>query len=155
MNVRLAVAAVLVSSCWPVTVGGEGKTSGRCAPTQPIVDEPPSDPHASPFGAGPWYINSNRTIWADPWHPWTSSAKGLKVLWIRPSGERFEVAGRRLDGAASPLAVHAPCCYPWTYQSTRLTFPTEGCWEIAASAGSEKLTFTVAVVAAPRAESRD
>lgn len=154
MNPRLLVAGLLLASSWHVAAGDANSSGAPCGLTEPIPDEPPSDPHASSFGRGPWYINSNRTIWADPWHPWTASSKGVKVLWIRPAGEPLAVEGRRLDGAAPPLAALVPCCYPWTYQSTRLTFPSEGCWEIAATAGTEKLTFTVAVAAAPRAEAR-
>jgi hypothetical protein len=152
MTVRLVAACLLAGGSWQVAFADLARATSmdaECKETEPIRDQPPSDPHASAFGHGPWYINSSRTMWADPWHPWTDSAKGLKVLWIRPPGQELRITGRRIDGNAPPLVAHVPCCYPWTYQSTRLTFPTPGCWEVAGTAGSETLIFTVAVAPAP------
>lgn len=158
MNARVMVACLLAGgSCFAsadtVDTAEPAGVGRECAETEAVRQQPPSDPGASDFGHGPWYINANRTMWADPWHPWSASPKGIKVLWIRPVGEQLRIAGRRLDGSAPALAARIPCCYRGTYQSTRLTFPTAGCWEIAASAGSESLTFIVAVGSAPPAGS--
>src|SRR5439155_10999956 len=96
----------------------------ECAVTPTIVDEPPRDPNADPFGKGPWYINSDRTIWVGG----PCSAGLNKVLWIRPAGTDLKIAGRRVDAPAPPLEARIPCCYLSGLQVTGLTFPTEGCW---------------------------
>src|SRR5437867_12811465 len=43
---------------------GVVETGFACPVTDAIWAEPPRDPHADPFGMGPWYINADRTIWA-------------------------------------------------------------------------------------------
>ena len=55
------------------------------------------------------------------------------------------MSGRRLDATAPPLTARIPCCYPTGFQATGLIFPTSGCWEIKATAGSSELTFVVEV----------
>jgi hypothetical protein len=122
------------------TAGG----STACRVTPPVRTEPAKDPNADPFGHGPWYINSDRTIWAGA----TQMREGRnKVLWIRPQGTELRVSGRRQDGKAPPLTARIPCCYPTGFQSTALTFASAGCWEIRATAGTSTLTFVTQVKA--------
>jgi hypothetical protein len=118
----------------------------ECAVTQSIRDQPPKDPNADPFPLGPWYINADRTIWAG-WDAAScvSGQKGNKVLWIRPQGTQLRVTGRRLDADAPPLKVTIPCCYPTGFQASGLFFPTPGCWEVTAKAGSSELKFVTKV----------
>lgn len=61
------------------------KSSPDCRVTDAVRAEPPLDPNADPFGSGPWYVNSDQTIWAG-WDAVRMRAgkKGNKVLWIRP-----------------------------------------------------------------------
>jgi hypothetical protein len=119
---------------------------GSCPVTATISAVPPSDPH--PFyprlGGGPWYINADRTIWA------TVGSEGFrrgdnKVMWVRPAGAQFIVTGQRLDESAAPLSAHIPCCYPSTFQASGLTFPTLGCWQVTAKAGTKELQFVALV----------
>jgi hypothetical protein len=120
--------------------------SSECRATAAVRAEPPRDPNADPFGSGPWYVNADRTIWAG-WDAVRMRAgkKGNKVLWIRPSGTQLTVSGRRLDGNAQPMKPTIPCCYPTGFQASGLAFPTEGCWEITAVAGTSQLTFVTKV----------
>jgi hypothetical protein len=150
---------------WPVVDAPRGLAADTapasgdpvaCRVTATVRKHPPQDLRASDFGHGPWHVNSERTVWAKPWHPWTTRAKGIKVFWVRPAGAQLHISGRRLDGEAPPLAARIPCCYPWGFQSTRLFFPAPGCWEVTGTAGSESATFTVAVApAAPADEAKD
>jgi hypothetical protein len=71
--------------------------------------------------------------------------KGNKVLWIRPAGTPLIVSGRRVDGKAEAMKATMPCCYPTGFQASRLAFPTEGCWEITAGAGTSQITFVTKV----------
>ena len=112
---------------------------------QGVLDTPRDDPNADPFGSGPWHINADRTIWV--WDQMYRAGVGLKTLWIRPSGTQLVVVGRRLDSEAAPLQAVIPCCYPTGFQASALLFPTEGCWEVTATAGSSKLTFVTKVEA--------
>lgn len=118
-----------------------------CPVTRPEVAQPPQDPNADPFSRGPWYINGDRTIWAG-WGASPHEGKN-KILWIRPQGTQLAISGRRLDAESSPLVAAIPCCYPTGFQATGLTFPSAGCWEIEAKAGSSDLRFVTLVQPKP------
>jgi hypothetical protein len=120
------------------------KPTISCTVTQPIEAKPPNDPNADAFGNGPWYINSDRTIWAG-WDAPRMREGWNKILWIRPEGTELRVSGSRLDAEAPPLTARIPCCYPTGFQASGLTFPSAGCWEIKATAGSSELTFVTEV----------
>jgi len=106
---------------------------------------PVSDPNADPFGSGPWYINTDRSIWVTAGR-WVQGQEGNKVLWIRPQGTNLRVTARRLDGdEGTPLKADIPCCYPTGFQATKIYFPTSGCWEITATAGKSALKFVTKV----------
>jgi hypothetical protein len=64
---------------------------------------------------------------------------------VRPRGEDLIITGRRLDSSAPPLEAQVPCCYPTGFQIVALHFPTEGCWEVSAKAGTSELTFVTRV----------
>ena len=87
--------------------------------------------------------HADRTIWV--WDQVHKAGAANKTLWIRPSGTQLVVVGRRLDSEVAPLESVIPCCYPTGFQATALLFPTEGCWEVTATAGSSKLTFVTKV----------
>ncbi|MFI5176622.1 MAG: YncE family protein, partial [Terriglobia bacterium] len=123
-----------------------------CPVTKPVLDEPPSDPKASPFGFGEWYISESRSIWF-PRQGWRAGSDN-KVILIRPAGVRLAISGRRLDGPAPPLELSKGVSeYPGsTFEVIGMTFPAEGCWEVTAKAGDDVLRFvtTVAPARKPR-----
>jgi hypothetical protein len=116
-----------------------------CPITEAILDEPPKDPNSDPFGRGYWYINADRTIWADAPESQSWRAGDAKVIWIRPQGTQLVITGQRLDGDAPQLRAEIPCCYPTGFQATGLNFPTGGCWEVTARAGKSELRFVTYV----------
>ena len=86
---------------------GVVETGFPCPVTDAIWAEPPRDPHADPFGMGPWYINADRTIWAGfDAVRMVACPDDNKVGWIRPQGTQLTVSGRRLDadGLQHPAA---------------------------------------------------
>jgi hypothetical protein len=81
-------------------------SAATCRETATVREEPSKD--TSPtnrFGAGPWYVNADRTIWAHAAHAryWMPGSYGNKVLWIRPKGHpaRRRRATSRRRGAAA------------------------------------------------------
>jgi hypothetical protein len=147
--IRVAALAALVQSALAQT-----PARNDCPSTPHVVGYPASGPR----GNNDWYANANRTIWATFWgwdfvrgpdeaDPKTGYEPGQKVLWYKPSEYPLTVTGRRVDGAAPPL-VYDIARDPrprGPIQPSRVYFPTAGCWEVTAKAGSSELRFVVLV----------
>jgi hypothetical protein len=71
--------------------------------------------------------------------------KGQKTYWVRPRGTALKISGRRLDAEAPAVDADVPCCYTTGFQIVALHFPTEGCWEVHATAGEHELRFVTKV----------
>ena len=131
---------IALAACSPVEA---------CPVSEPVWDKPPEDSAVqNPPEYGYYFVNEDRSMWATAW--WTGEAlllsqyrDGLKVGWFRPEGADLEITGQRLDEEAPPLESQVPCCYPTRFQSSGLYFPTEGCWEVTATAADSELSFTV------------
>ena len=138
-------AVVAFSAPQASTVQARAAERDACPLSQTVKDRPPDDPNASSFASpkGIWYANDRRTMWA--WWWGKRSAGDYKVLWVRPVGAQLKISGHRLDGEAAPLRAHIPDGYEHTYQATALDFPSDGCWEIEASAGDARLKFVVRI----------
>ena len=73
----------------------------------------------------------------------------IKVPWWRGIAGRLRIEGRRLDASAPPLSAWIPGGYGRTgFQSTAITFPTAGCWQVTGRVGNASLTF-VSVILEP------
>lgn len=78
-------------------------------------------------------------------------ANGQKIPWYRSAGSpwgRLRVTGSRIDEPAAPLRFATATTYPFRvgFQSSSLTFPTEGCWRIVARVGlTKRFVFVVPV----------
>ena len=129
---------------------------GSCRTSPLITDSAPSDPSADPIVQSDWYMNADRTIWAGPVPKggWPSGGqlyssnrviRGQKTYWVRPVGADLVISGRRLDASAPPVEAFIPCCYKSGFQIVGLYFPTEGCWEVSAKAGTSELRFVTLV----------
>lgn len=121
----------------------------------PLVrDSAAPDPGADPIVSADWYINAARTIWVGPvpsggWPAgdrfFGTAGKGQKTYWVRPQDTELTISGRRLDATGAPVEARIPCCYRSGFQVVDLYFPTEGCWEVTAKAGSDELRFVTQV----------
>ncbi|MGB7621800.1 MAG: hypothetical protein WBN92_05575 [Terriglobia bacterium] len=152
MAVHLSLA-LLFDSVIPhgevqAALGSTPSWMAACAVTKPLLDEPPRDPKASPFGLGEWYISESRAIWF-PRQGWRAGTDN-KVILIRPAGVRLAISGRRLDGPAPPLKLSDVVSeYPGsTFEVIAMTFPAEGCWEVTAKARNDELRFVTTVAPA-------
>jgi hypothetical protein len=134
---------ILASHTLPVAKVADKDDS--CPMTPLVWDTAPRDRNAQGVG-GNFYVNADRTIWAGtvPEGGWTSD-DGHKTYWVRPQGTRLVITGRRLDLEAAPLEARIPCCYPTGFQIVGLRFPSEGCWEVHATAGDHELRFVTRV----------
>lgn len=119
-----------------------------CPVTEAVWTTPPDDTAVSNDPApGYYYVNEDESIMAAAW--WTegyfleAGERGNKTGWFRPAGETLTITGRRLDAEAPPMAARVPCCSPTQFQATGLIFPTEGCWQVNATAADESLSFVV------------
>lgn len=155
--VNLFISAVLTGCALIDTIYlGKSKTDVaqdyECPVTEPDWIEPPKDSAVQgPPTYGYYFVNEDHSILASAWWEGNeeyllhSSEDGIKVGWFRPDGATLEITGQRLDSQAPPLDAHVPCCYPTQFQATGLAFPTEGCWEVTATAAESVLSFIVQV----------
>lgn len=139
----VAILSLLTVPFAAAAPGNEANLS--CALTAPIRAKP-TDPPAEASVGGWWYANADRTIWAG-WDVvrMEAGSKGNKVLWFRPKGTELLVKARRLDAEAAAVEADVPCCYGGRLQASGITFPVDGCWEIAAKAGNSELVFVTLV----------
>jgi hypothetical protein len=133
-------------------------------PPGSLADCPVTTPEVAPvqassmFGAGS--ATGNDALWVGALGPGGVIAAderlvepdgsiGWKLGWYRLVSGRLEITGRRLDATAPPLRASIPDGYGLTgFQSTGVTFATEGCWEITGTVADTPLTFVVFVIRA-------
>ena len=144
--VRATSFAILATGL--IVLGSQGSRIAHlsdvaCPVTETYYGKPPPQRGAGPFGLGAYYVNEDRSIWLRSRH-W-SAGRSDKTIWIRPQGTELKVVGRRLDGEAPPLQVKLPKGYNTGFQAGSMMFPTEGCWEVRATAGERELLFIVSV----------
>ena len=118
----------------------------------PVTKPNGSSPPGPTFGAE---FHGNGAIWVGAWPANVvlseSRADGsiaAKFGWWRAVTGRLEIAGRRLDGPASPLTANVPDGYGDSgFQSSLIVFPSAGCWEVTGRVGHAQLTFVTLVLA--------
>ncbi len=126
--------------------GGAGSSSASAGcPATLFSPERPPEPAAGAYPAAGWYKNNDGSLWGG-----VLSTGGLRsgldeFVWIKPEGSQLEISGSRLDLMAPPLGVDLLPGGSGASQESTLTFPSGGCWQISARAGSSSLQFTVFV----------
>ena len=110
-----------------------------------ILATPPPTNNAGTLGVGPWWVNTDRTLWVQsatgPWH----AGYNQKNMMVKPTGVTPAISGTRIDAPAPPMEVRWVPQLHFEFQTMGLRFPTEGCWKITATAGSHELSFITAV----------
>jgi hypothetical protein len=134
-----------MSSLLPSNIVTATPTETSGCPVTPFLQ---GDPDVDELGMGSYFINENRTIWANRPRSWQTG--GEKVLWRIPVGSELTINGRLLGSENSVdlevTEVNSLCCYAGNIQITSLYFHIPGCWEVTAQAGEEQLQFVTEVV---------
>jgi hypothetical protein len=114
----------------------------------------PVAPWSSFYPQASWF--GNGAIWSGLWQPTdsvvfrqntnvrseTPELDRIPVLRVVSTDEQLRVTGRRLDGRPGQPNVASSF-----YKSVYVRFPSEGCWELTATAADSVYTFVVNAVA--------
>ncbi|MGE5830869.1 MAG: hypothetical protein ACM30G_21270 [Micromonosporaceae bacterium] len=171
--IRLIPVAVVISGLVACTSGGTAVARASVSPTSstPASPAPPvgSCPVTLPapvpatqpwrsqlFGSGSAFGNGSLWVGGLPeggvLHPLNSEvgpggAVSRKFGWWRAVPGDLTITARRLDAAAPPAHGDVPPGYgDQGFQSSGVTFPTPGCWEVTGSLATTHLTFVVLVL---------
>ena len=143
------------ADAWATRMWRFQRTLGRrlavvdpCGVTHPNASRPPGDTFGAEF-------HGNGSLWVGvPYsnvvvnEPSADGTISMKYGWWREVIGTLTITGRRLDGPAPPLTASVPDGYGDTgFQSSGISFPTEGCWEVTGRAGGASLTFVTLVLA--------
>jgi hypothetical protein len=120
-----------------------------CPITRPNGSKPPGPTFGAEF-------HGNGSIWIGLWHSnvvvWDAEPGGtitVKFGWWRGAHGKVRIEGRRLDAPGPPLVGHVPDGYGDSgFQSSGITFPSAGCWQVTGHVGEASLTFVTLVLAA-------
>jgi hypothetical protein len=89
----------------------------------------------------------NGKLWTGLYGITRQMPEGVKFPWWREVRGPLTIKGRRLDGRAPALRAKIPAGYGLIdFQSSRVFFPTPGCWRITGMVGDERLSFVTLVV---------
>ena len=110
-----------------------------CPVVAGIKAEAPADPSADRY-TGNWHISADRLIWAPA--PATGAAQTfLGPYWVRPAGTQLTLTARRPGVPGTAITLRERNGYPTGLYWGGFDLPTDGCWEITATAGWSQLTF--------------
>lgn len=89
----------------------------------------------------------NGTVLAEPGNVHPDGSIDAKFGWWRGVKGQLSITGRRLDGFAPRLRAYIPGGYGSRgFQSTQITFPTQGCWKVTGRVEGTKLIFITLVL---------
>ena len=129
---------------------GQVPQGQSCPETPTLRATPPPANNAGPLGDGPWWVNTDRTLWMQsatgPWH----AGYNQKNMMVKPADVRPAMSGTRIDGPAPPMEVKWVPQLHAEFQTMALTFPMEGCWKVTATAGAHELSFVTTVRGRPQ-----
>lgn len=145
---RLAIAVLVVS-----LAGSAGRVGGSAAASCLVTPVSTKPPNAWMASLSRHWLRS-KTLWmgytrADS--AFVARPNGQKIPWYRSAGSpwgRLRVTGSRIDAPAAPLRFTTAATVPFRvgFQSSSLTFSSEGCWRIVARVGlAKQFVFVVRV----------
>src|SRR5918993_4862961 len=111
----------------------------KCPVVQGIKREAPPDQSADRY-SGYWHISADHLIWAPAPGP-ISTHKYLGLYWVRPAGTQITITAHRLDVPRPVVVLRERNDYPSGFYWGGFDLPTDGCWQVTATAGASELTF--------------
>jgi len=129
--------------------------AATCASTKPSGlpvdgDERPFSSSALAYGNSHLWVvplQEDGVIHADSGSIEPDGSIASKFGWWRITPGSLAITGRRLDGPAPPLRASIPDGYGSSgFQTSGVSFPTEGCWEVTGTVGGETLSFVTFVL---------
>jgi hypothetical protein len=151
---------------WPQTAISSSAATTACRVTHPNGSQPPVAHFGGTVTYSPDYkgprdgpvknSHGNGKLWTILWPDGTvifqpggsgfvlpDGALSMKWPWYRTVRGKLTIHGRRLDHTAPSLRAIIGGSYDneTGFQSSALTFPSEGCWEVTGQTGGATLTF--------------
>ena len=139
------VTCMAISALTPVSFASAGQSlpPGQCPVTEPMHAPAPRDPNADPV-SGYWYISADQLLWAPAPSPGTTQTE-IGGYWVRPHGTKLTFVARRLDKPARETVSTERYGYPTDFYFGSVDIPTDGCWQVSATAGASQVTFVAAL----------
>lgn len=154
----LALVTAVLSGC-AGSADGETRASGSharsCSVTLPNRSSPPGEHQRSTFHGGPrlWTLLAEYGVFIVGSSDIASDGSiSLKLPWWAVNVDQdLRISGERLDGAASALRVRVTPARPesefrGSFWSSRVVFPSPGCWRVRAEAGTGELRLTLIIM---------
>lgn len=144
------VGLVVLAACASPGTHADRTAPGAPGAVCPVtgLSTPPPDAHTAAYTVT-WYGNDALWVGLSRGYGghWYALPDGMKLLWWRDVPGPLAITGRRLDAPAPPLRAHIPAGYgPGRgIQSTSLSFPTPGCWEVTGRVGQAELRLIIEV----------
>jgi hypothetical protein len=142
-----------------INIDVKGQSHSSCPVTTASGGPPPGEQGPGNYFGGGWLGNGKlyTTLWKHGTVIFRPGGYGqvlpdgslaVKWMWWRSDDitGRFSITGSRLDAPAPPLRVEFGDPRDRGFQPSQVIFPTEGCWEINASAGGSTLRLITRVV---------
>jgi hypothetical protein len=148
-----AVTGSFRASASPLTLA-DAATCPSTKPSEVAVggEERPFGSSALVFGNSHLWVvplQEDGVIHADSRSIEPDGSIASKFGWWRITSGTLAITGRRLDAPAPPLRASIPDGYGSSgFQSSGVSFPTEGCWEITGTVGGQTLSFVTFVLRA-------
>lgn len=152
LRARLVLCMCIAWMTVACAANREPTSLADCQVTIANRSTPPGEsPQAGDHGEGGLWTSlwPKGTVVADGTQIATDGSIHMKWPWWRgvDAPGQLQVEGRRLDGDSAPLVAEVNPNYGDSgFQPTTLIFPTPGCWEITATAGSARLVIVQRVV---------
>jgi hypothetical protein len=121
----------------------QAPSAGACPVTEPVRAHAPRDPNADPI-SGYWYVSTDQLLWAPAPTPGVLPTT-IGRYWVRPQGTQLKFVARRLDKPEREAISTEREGYPTGFYFGSVDIPTDGCWEVTATAGTSQVTFVVEI----------
>ncbi len=146
-NAKLALKDKMLSAR-VVALVNRALAADPCPITRPNNSQPPGNTYGSAFhGNGQVWVGLPSKTDIVLWERGPDGSVEEKFGWWHEAKGKLRIEGRRLDAQAPLLRASIPDGYgEMGFQSSIISFPTDGCWQVTGSVGDTNLTFVTLVI---------